>query len=127
MPIPMAVARLNRYLTNPIARLVAGWAPGFCILRHVGRRSGRVYSTPLNIFRAKDGFVIALTYGPDTDWLKNVRAAGNCTIRYGNQEIDLVEPEFLATEAAMAYVPPPVRVILRLIAVTEFLHLKDVT
>lgn len=126
MPIPMAVARLNRYVANPVARRIAGWAPGFCILTHVGRRSGREYRIPLNVFRADDGFVFALTYGSNTDWLKNVMAAGSCTIRYRRADFSLEQPRFFPTEEGMGHVPLPVRVILELIAVTEFLHLKTV-
>lgn len=113
-------------MTNPIARRVAGWAPGFCILTHVGRRSGREYRIPLNVFRSADGFVFALTYGADTDWVRNVRAAGGCTIRHRRADIVLERPRFLPTAEGMAHMPPHVRVMLRLIDVTEFLHLKAV-
>lgn len=126
MPIPKAVARFNRYVTNPIARQVAGWAPGFCILTHVGRRSGREYRTPLNVFRSDDGFVFALTYGSDTDWVKNVMTAGGCTIRYRRADIALERPRFLPTDEGMAHMPAPARILLDLVDVTEFLHLKPV-
>lgn len=122
----MAVARFNRYVTNPIARRFAGWAPGFCILTHVGRRSGRHYRIPVNVFGTGDGFVFALTYGPDADWVKNVMAAGGCTIRYRRDDFFLERPRFLPTAEGMAVMPPPVRMMLGLANVTEFLHLKAV-
>src|SRR5258708_9874623 len=34
--------------------------PGFGIVTHVGRKSGRIYRTPVNVFREPDGFLIAL-------------------------------------------------------------------
>ncbi|MFP3913912.1 MAG: nitroreductase family deazaflavin-dependent oxidoreductase [Actinomycetota bacterium] len=123
MPLPGAVARFNRYVTNPIARRVAGWAPGFCILEHVGRRSGRRYRIPLNLCRADGGFVFALTYGPDTDWVKNVMAAGGCSIRHRRRHYGLTRPRFLPTEEGMSHMPPPVRAMLRLVGVTEFLRM----
>lgn len=123
MPIPMAVARFNRYVTNPIVRRFAGWAPGFCILTHVGRRSGREYRIPLNVFRSDDGFVFALTYGSDADWVKNVMTAGGCTIRYRRADIALERPRFLPTEEGMAHMPPPARIMLGLVDVTEFLEM----
>lgn len=123
MPIPMAVARFNRYVTNPLMRLFAGWAPGFCILHHVGRTSGRLYRTPLNIFEVDDGFVIDLTYGPDVDWRKNVFAAGECVIVHRGRQISLTEPRFISTEKGMGEMPFPVRVVLRLLGVTQFVHL----
>lgn len=123
MPIPMAVARFNRYVTNPVTRRFAGWLPWFCILRHVGRKSGRVYHTPLNIFEVDDGFVIALTYGPDVDWRKNIFAAGECEILHRGREIQLAEPKFLSTDEGIRHMPSPVRLVLGLIDVTEFVHL----
>src|SRR5690625_3517950 len=34
MQLPQWLARFNRYVTNPIQRLWAGWAPTFGILEH---------------------------------------------------------------------------------------------
>jgi hypothetical protein len=59
---PKSVARFNRAVTNRVTRLFAGQVPGFGIIIHRGRRSGRVYRTPINLFRIPDGFLIALTY-----------------------------------------------------------------
>ena len=125
MPLPRWLARFNRYFTNPLARIVAGWAPGFAIIRHRGRRSGKVYSTPINIFKVSGGFVIALTYGSDVDWLKNVFAAGGCTVRYRRREIPLMEPEFLTTAEGMAMMPLIVRLILGSVSVSEFVMLRE--
>jgi hypothetical protein len=46
----------------------------------------------VNVFRAGDGYVIALTYGPETDWVKNVLAAGGCELRTRGQTIPLGAP-----------------------------------
>jgi deazaflavin-dependent oxidoreductase (nitroreductase family) len=123
MPIPKAIASFNRFFTNPLTSLVAGWAPGFAILRHRGRRSGTQYSTPLNIFPIGSAFMIALTYGADVDWLKNVLAAGHCSIRYRRQEIELTRPEMVRRAEGMDAMPPLVRAILNTIGVTEFVRL----
>ena len=37
------LAKINIAFTNRITRLFAGWLPGFGILTHVGRKSGKVY------------------------------------------------------------------------------------
>jgi hypothetical protein len=55
------LAKINIAVTNRITSLFAGWLPGFGILTHVGRRSGKVYRTPVNVFRAPTGFIVALT------------------------------------------------------------------
>jgi hypothetical protein len=46
------LAKINIAVTNRITSLFAGWLPGFGILTHVGRKSGKVYRTPVNVFRA---------------------------------------------------------------------------
>ena len=43
-------------------------------LEHVGRKSGKRYRTPLNIFDTDDGYVILIGYGPESHWVKNVLA-----------------------------------------------------
>jgi uncharacterized membrane protein required for colicin V production len=55
------LAKINIAFTNRITGLFAGWLPGFGILTHVGRKSGKVYRTPINVFRVSNGFIVALT------------------------------------------------------------------
>lgn len=71
---------LNRTL-NPLTLRAArsGLGP-FCLVRHVGRKTGRTYETPLILAPVPGGFVAALTYGPDVSWLKNITAAGTCEV-----------------------------------------------
>jgi deazaflavin-dependent oxidoreductase (nitroreductase family) len=92
MQLPQRLARFNRHFTNPIQRLWAGWAPTFGILEHVGRKSGKQYRTPLNVFPTEDGVVIVLTYGPDRDWLKNITATGGAHMKRQGKIIKLVDP-----------------------------------
>jgi deazaflavin-dependent oxidoreductase (nitroreductase family) len=93
MQLPQRLARFNRHVTNPVQRLWAGWAPTMGILEHVGRRSGRVYRTPLTVFSTDDGVAILLTYGPDRDWLKNLIAAdGGRLRRHGRSHRRLPRP-----------------------------------
>src|ERR1700758_1921319 len=70
------LARINIAFTNRITSLFAGWLPGFGILSHVGRKSGKIYRTPVNVFRAPSEFIIALTYSSQCEWVKNVLPAG---------------------------------------------------
>ena len=58
MPIPRVIAQVNRFVTNPILRLVAGWAPGFAIIRHRGPAIGQRLRTPVNIFAVEGGFIV---------------------------------------------------------------------
>jgi deazaflavin-dependent oxidoreductase (nitroreductase family) len=90
---------------------------------HRGRRSGRLYQTPVNVFAAKDGYDFALTYGPDTDWVKNVLAAGGCALRTRGHAIRLTSPRLYHDESRRA-IRPVERQVLRLIGVADFLFLK---
>jgi deazaflavin-dependent oxidoreductase (nitroreductase family) len=123
MPLPKTLARFNRFVTNPIARLVAGRLPGFAIVTHVGRRSRRVHRTPVNLFRPDGRWVIALTYGSDSQWVRNVLAAGECEVETRGERIRLVDPQ-IRRDLRRSLVPAPVRPILRIVDVSEFMILR---
>ncbi|MEQ0559402.1 nitroreductase family deazaflavin-dependent oxidoreductase [Amycolatopsis sp. NEAU-NG30] len=123
MVLPKRVARFNRVATNQVLRHIAGWAPGFAMVVHKGRKSGREFRTPVNVFRTPDGFVVALTYGPDADWVKNVLAAGSCTLVVRGKEIRVHGAEVVHDESRQA-MPVPIRQILGLLHVHDFLRLK---
>ena len=78
MPLPRRLAQLNRTFTNRILGPLAAYLPWFGVVHHRGRSSGSAYTTPVNVFGDGDRFVIALTYGADTDWLHNITVAGGC-------------------------------------------------
>ncbi len=123
MPLPRRLAKFNRVVTNRVLGPLARYLPGFAIVSHVGRRSGHTYRTPVNIFRRGDGYVIALTYGPDSEWVRNVLAAGGADIETRGRRLHVVDPE-VARDPARSLVPKPVRVPLRLANVDEFMLLK---
>jgi len=100
MRLPEWLARLNRHVTNPIQRLWAGRLPSLGILEHTGRRSGRVYRTPLTVFPTADGVAILLTYGPDRDWLKNVTAAGRARMTRLGRTFEVCEPRVVSRDEA---------------------------
>jgi deazaflavin-dependent oxidoreductase (nitroreductase family) len=123
MPIPKSVASFNKKVTNRITRPLAPQLPGFAVVRHLGRASGREYRTPVNVFRHDGGYVFALTYGPDADWVKNVEAAKRCEIETRGRIVTLVDPTRVIDPTRQA-VPRPVRPILGLIGVDEFLSMR---
>lgn len=123
MPIPRTVARVNRLVTNRIIGPVAGHVPGFGVIVHQGRRSGRQFRTPVNVFRVRDGYLVALTYGPKSDWVKNVMAAGGCVMQTRGHRIRMVGTRIIHDESR-SEVPTAVRVVLGLLAVTDFLRLS---
>jgi deazaflavin-dependent oxidoreductase (nitroreductase family) len=101
---PQWLARFNKYVTNPIQRLWAGWAPGMAILEHVGRKSGTQYRTPLIAFSTDDGIAIHLTYGRNRDWLKNIVAAGRADVRRHGKTFGVTEPRVVSRQEAAGHV-----------------------
>ena len=68
------------------------------VIRHVGRRSsGRTYETPVDIIATDDGLLIALPYGTQADWLRNVLAAGSRDDRQQGESFDVDRPIIAAT------------------------------
>jgi deazaflavin-dependent oxidoreductase (nitroreductase family) len=124
MPIPKRIARLNRVGLNRLTRRIAPWAPGFGVVVHRGRRSGRDYQTPVNVFPTADGVRIALTYGADSDWVKNVLAAGGCRLRTRGRELSLTDPR-LVHDPTRAGTRSFERRVLGLLKVYDFLLLTE--
>jgi deazaflavin-dependent oxidoreductase (nitroreductase family) len=115
---------LSRRAAGP-AHLAGRCAAGLGVVIHRGRRSGRLYETPVSVFAAKDGYVFALIYGPDTDWVKNVLAAGGCELRTRGHATRLTSPRLYHDESRRG-IRPMERQVLRLIGVADFLCLQTV-
>lgn len=127
LPAPPTRMRFIRPFTthifNRVSRRFAGRLPWFGILTYPGRKSGRTYRTPLNVFRRGDSFVFALTYGSDVDWVKNVVAAGEAELRTRGRDLRLVEPE-LFVDPRQRQMPALIRAFLRFNRVTEFMRMR---
>jgi deazaflavin-dependent oxidoreductase (nitroreductase family) len=126
MPIPKRVARWNKVGLNRVVRHVAPQLPGLGLVVHSGRRSGRQYQTPVNVFASGDGFIIALTYGPGTDWVQNILAAGGCELRTRGRVLRMGSPRVYRDETRQG-IGSPQRQVLRLIGVADFLSLQTVS
>jgi deazaflavin-dependent oxidoreductase (nitroreductase family) len=89
-----AQRRFNRAVINPRQLRTAG-TPGSetAVIRHTGRMSGRSYDTPVGAEPTDDGFVVALVYGPRSDWLKNVLASGSATVVHQGLSFPVERPE----------------------------------
>jgi len=113
----------NRYL-NPVMQVVAKRLPGFAVLTHHGRKTGRAYRTPVNVFRRGDAYLFFLTYGSDAQWVKNVLSTGSCSLETRGGVVELVEPE-LVTDPELRPAPLLVRLIERRVAgVTQYVRMR---
>lgn len=110
-------------VTNRVTRPFAGRLPLFAVVEHRGRSSGRTYRTPVNAFEVPGGFIVALTYGPDSDWAKNVLAAGRCRVLHRARWIEATAPRLVDRSEGEDAVPDVVRAMLRLLNVSDFIRL----
>lgn len=123
MVLPRGLARFNRHVTNRVLGTVAPRLPGFGVIVHTGRKSGRTYRTPVSIFRRDGGYVIALTYGSTADWVRNVVASGGCDAVIRGRTVHLTHPN-LVEDPERKPMPPHVRAVLSVVGGTEFLELS---
>lgn len=123
MPMPLAVTRFNKRVLNPVLINLAGhgW---FADLEHVGRTSGTVRHTPLMAFRDGEVVTIALTYGPNVQWLRNIEHAGHCRLRLGGSLLQLGAPRPVSAAEGLNRMPQPPKMALRwIIRCQDFVEL----
>ena len=125
MTISDRLARFNRRVPNRLIGTIAGRRlTPVAFVFHVGRRSGRRYRTPVLPFPLPDGYLVSLPYGPNRDWVRNVLAAGGCTLRRNGRQVELANPRMLTAGDAAPLLPAPVRPALRALPRIRFLRLS---
>ena len=126
-PLLTGVRKLNRALTNRGALRSAGTASsGTAVVVHRGRRSGRTYRTPVHLDRVGDSFVIALAYGPGTEWVRNVLANGGAVVEMGGAAFITTCPAVLPSAEVLDTLPPRQRRAITMFAVASCLRLDIV-
>jgi len=127
--VAVVMAPLTKVL-NPVMLKLAGrrHVRMAAQIRHVGRRSGRPYVTPAGARLAGDTFVIPLTFGNSSDWSRNVRAAGGCTIRLDGADYRAVQPDLAGRDEAApllrAAFGPVERAMFRMLGIRQYLLLR---
>ena len=105
MPYPRWLAKINKRVFNP-GQIRKGSYP---VVTHIGRSSGKVYQTPLDAFPTRTGYVLVARYGPNSDWIRNILAAGSATLRIEGEDHDLGPRERVGRAEATEQLPsdPP--------------------
>ena len=129
---PTAILRvLVRPLTkilNPLMVRLAGrrFVP-MAQIHHVGRRSGKAYVTPTSAHVRGDVLLIGLTFGNQSDWSRNVRAAAGCTVRLGGRTYRATGPELVTWADDRALIAsafnPVLRAGFRVLGIRQFMRL----
>jgi deazaflavin-dependent oxidoreductase (nitroreductase family) len=109
MHIPHFMRRVNRVFTNPIMGTFAWLVPPLAVVRHVGRKTGRRYRTPVVAFRSDAGIVIPMTYGRDVDWARNMIHANGCEVERMGRRITLRSPRIVGFDRAKQRLPAALR------------------
>ena len=113
--------------TNTLMLPFAGrrWNPLFAVVFHRGRRSGRIYATPVAARRVGEGFAISLAFGAQVDWYRNLVAAGGGIVRWRGREFSVSAPEAIDPTVGLEAFHPIQRFFLRLGRIDGFVHLDD--
>lgn len=123
--LPDRIRIFNKYVTNRLLRVFANLSLGpFAILRHVGRRSGKLYETVIWVWPLEDGFVIALTYGKSVDWYRNLLAAEGGTLVWHKRVYIIGKPEPIDAKTALPAFPPAFRPIFQRAGMPDFVWMR---
>lgn len=133
MPVPYAIARFNKRVTNRFIEPVVRRFGGYAVVHHTGRRSGRHYQTPVYLFPLTDhvnvddddvaDVIVVMTYGLRADWCRNVLAGGGAVERRGLSRT-IGAATLVGPGTAEPALPVLVRVFVRLLGVDWFLRLS---
>jgi deazaflavin-dependent oxidoreductase (nitroreductase family) len=114
-------------VVNPVLARIAGSRYWYtALLRHTGRRSGKSYATPLMAMRAADGFLVALPYGTNVDWLRNLQAAGRAPLQLRGQTYEVVDPIIVDPATALPQLSATMRNTVRWFGVKNYVKLRSV-
>ena len=125
-PVVTGVRKLGRAMRPLAIKSAGGPGASASVVQHVGRTSGRSYSTPVGAVPIDDGFVIALPYGRSADWLKNVLASGSATIDHDGGTYEVDRPEVVALSVLDHQFSPADQRAHRVFGVDECLRVRRV-
>lgn len=124
-PVLNRIRTSNKYLLNPVMLRLAGRRYWYAsVITHIGRRSGRQYSTPIVADRFGDYFITPLPYGTQADWVRNVITAGRATLVSKGRTYQVESPEIIDATQALPLLPGDRRRTFERIGVEHFLRMR---
>lgn len=111
---------LKNTLNRGTVRLARAGRGPFALVRHVGRKTGKPYETPLLLAAHGPDFVAELTYGPDVAWYRNVMAAGRCSVVVKGVEHEIDRIEVCPPEVGMRAFGYPAAAVLKVLRRSDF-------
>jgi deazaflavin-dependent oxidoreductase (nitroreductase family) len=115
----------NKYVFNRLTLTFAGGARGpFSVIVHTGRKSGKIYRTPVLATSVGEALVIPLSYGEGVDWLQNLLAKGSCQVLFEDQRMTGSNPEIIDRNTALELLPEKRRKLFERHDIQKFLYLR---
>jgi deazaflavin-dependent oxidoreductase (nitroreductase family) len=126
--VRLVMSPLSKILNPAVGKLAGRRFFGtVAAIHHTGRRSGKSYVTPVGARVTGDVVIIPLTFGNQSDWVRNVCAVGNCRIQVGGKDHQAVRPQILnwadTKSLVRAAFRPPERVVFRVLGMKQFMRL----
>jgi deazaflavin-dependent oxidoreductase (nitroreductase family) len=85
------VQRIHQRLYDSGKGWIVGWL--ILLLRHIGRKSGNQYATPLQYEKIGDCYYIGAARGANADWFRNIQANPQVQVSVGRRNfMALAEP-----------------------------------
>lgn len=115
----------NKYIFNHLTLVFAGSRVGpFSKLIHKGRKSGKIYKTPVVATFVDDKIIIPLSYGDQVDWLRNILATEQCEIVYRRVRMMAEQPKVLSSKEVFAIIPEKRRQFFERFKLEKFLYMQ---
>lgn len=118
---PRATQVFNQFASHVAGRRIA---PVWALVHHVGRKSGKAYTTPVAVIAADDAFYMGLPWGRDSDWVRNLRAAGTGTMDWRGRSYDVSDPTFVEKAEVLSAARLPQREVLKRWSLADFLRVR---
>ena len=120
-----ATVRKMARVVNPLVLKLAGTRllPLYAVIEHRGRSSGKLYRTPVVVRPIGEGFIVPMPWGMRTDWYRNVKAAGECVIRWKGRDYQVGQPEVITAAAARGSFSAFQRAMISRLGITHYLRL----
>jgi deazaflavin-dependent oxidoreductase (nitroreductase family) len=123
MPAPRWLARFNLRVTNPVLGPLAEHVPGMGVITHTGRKTHVRHRTPVMLFRHDNHYVVALTYGRESQWVQNILAEGGGKLKTEGRTLSISHPR-LFSDPSRSAMPLLVRQFLKVLNVSDFLEVE---
>lgn len=126
--VRLVLTPMTKMLNPIIAKLAGRRHVQIAQLQHLGRRTGKTYLTSVGARLTNGVVLIPLTFGNQSDWARNVYAAGGCSVQINGAAYQVVRPRFLdvagAKPATRVSFHAVERLVFKVLGIKQFMRLE---